>query len=135
MQHLSISFLLLLFACGDSSSTETQASTPQQGLTNKPDQKDRNSQPPMKKCQLEINSATEKEMRKLDQVGPTQAQAILNYLKEKRSEAKSKGEETWNFKSWADLYKVEGITEATCEKNKSKLCINGRPVFGCKAGP
>ena len=128
---LCISVLLLLFTgCGgESSKSGTSQVVPVQ-------QSAQNNQPPTQKCQLDINEASEKEMLKMDGVGEVKAKAIINYRAAKRREATKKGNSKWNFNSWADVMAIDGIGESICEKNKSKICFNGRPSFGCKtSGP
>ena len=127
-------FFILVFSVLIGCGNPPQSDAPTQ--TNAPGQTAQNNQPPTQKCQLEINEASEMEMLKMDGVGQTKAKAIINYRRAKRSEATKNGEQKWNFNSWVDVMAIEGIGETICEKNKSKVCFNGRPSFGCKtSGP
>ena len=129
MSFLSRTFFLLLIGCGGQSD-----SAPAAASNKGPVQTAKNNQPPRPKCQLEINEASEMELLKMDGVGKEKAKDIINYRRARRSEATKKGEEKWNFNSWVDVMKIDGIGEGICEKNKSKICFNGRPSLGCKTG-
>ena len=130
MKYLFTLTLSIMIGCGSQSQEKSEAN---QGTSTQVAQ---NNQPPAQKCQLEINEASQMEMRKMDGVGEAKAKAIIDYRRAKRSEATKNGEQKWNFNSWVDVMAIEGIGETICEKNKSKICFNGRPSFGCKvSGP
>lgn len=130
MKYLIGLTFILMVGCGSQPQAESSPAKSPSAQTAQ------NNQPPTQKCQLDINEATQMEMLKMDGVGETKAKAIINYRRSKRSEATKNGDPKWNFNSWVDVMAIEGIGQTICEKNKSKICFNGRPSFGCKtSGP
>ena len=129
MSILIHTILILMIGCGGQDES-TQSAVDQ----NTSAASVKKNQPPLPKCQFEINDASDKDMLKMDGIGPEMAVEIINYRRAKRSEAAKNGQAKWNFKSWVDVMKIDGIDETICEKNKSKICFNGRPSLGCKTG-
>ena len=65
---------------------------------------------------ININTATEKELCNLGQVGPQNAAKIVQYR-----------QEHGDFKTPEDIKKVKGIGDKTFEKNKSIIIIKDIP--------
>jgi len=62
--------------------------------------------------QININTASQKELEKLPGIGPAKAKAIIEYRKK-----------YGNFRQKRDIIKVKGIGEKTYQKLKNKIKI------------
>jgi competence protein ComEA len=73
---------------------------------------------------VDINSADAKTLQTLDGVGPSKAQAIIEYR-----------QANGPFKSAADLGKVKGIGDKTLELNRERIVVSGGSAEPAKKKP
>ena len=73
---------------------------------------------------VDINTADAKTLETLDGVGPSKAQAIIEYR-----------QANGPFKSPDDLGKVKGIGDKTLEANRERISVNGAMAGPAKKKP
>lgn len=73
---------------------------------------------------IDLNAANEKELEELPGVGPTTAQAIINFR-----------EKSGRFKRVEDLLTIRGISEAKLQKMRPYLTVGPVPAAPAAAGP
>lgn len=71
---------------------------------------------------VDINSADAKTLQTLEGVGPTKAQAIIEYRQAHGP-----------FKAASDLVKVQGIGEKTLAANRERISVGGSAASTAKA--
>jgi DNA uptake protein ComE-like DNA-binding protein len=82
-------------------------------------------------CAVDVNKDSAKKLEGLKGVGPATAKAIVDYRAKQRTLATKSGKKTWDYKNWATLLKVKGVTIQICAGNVTKVCFSGKPQKAC----
>lgn len=85
---------------------------------------------PAAKC-LELSTATAASLTKLKGIGPALAKRIIDFRAKQRTAATKAGKAKWNFRNWATLLKVPGLSAKICTDNRAAVCFSGRVQKTC----
>lgn len=80
---------------------------------------------------IDVETASAKQLTGLKGVGDKTAKAIVDFRKQKRTEATKAKKKTWNFDNWATLYQVPGVAEQICRDNRDQVCFSGKIQKTC----
>ena len=82
---------------------------------------------------IDVETFSAKQLEEMKGVGPALSKAIVDYRKAQRTAATKAGKPKWNFKNWATLMKVKGISAKVCADNIGKVCFSGKVQKSCPA--
>ena len=82
---------------------------------------------------IDVETFSAKQLESMKGVGPALSKAIVDYRKAQRTAATKAGKAKWNFKNWATLMKVKGISAQICADNIGKVCFSGKVQKSCPA--
>jgi len=80
---------------------------------------------------VDVETASAKQLQTLKSVGEKTATSIVQYRAKQRSAATKAGKSTWNFRNWATLMKVSGVSNSICAANVASVCFSGKVQKSC----